>query len=285
MIFLSAFLILLVGCGLPADDAALNVDSDLPVTSKPIDGPAARQGQGIDAPVSHGVATTAPSTPSATSQPATTQPSSTTSKAIRRAMKLRDESRFLAAEKLLREHLNDLSQSDGELTSISASACKRSLAIILADQGQEDAAEKFALESYAALKATFPIESYPRGNEELARSAWALGNILMRSGRADPAQPVLLEALFWFEVNMSSDWETPMVASDYGECLLQQGKFAEAEDPIVIGYNGLRDLRGQGSFETLKALERVFALYKALDQPEKVAEYEAAISDVPPLRK
>ncbi len=238
----------------------------------PITAPSARQRQSATGSI--------PSTQKAI-RTAATQPSDAIVLVIEQAQKLRDESRFLMAEKILRGQIDELSKDGPDHASVSAAACRRVLAMVLADQGQEIEAEAFALESYAEMKEVFPPDVYPAGSEEKARSAWVLGNILMRSGRTEPAEPVLLEALYWFESNRASHWETPMLASDVGECLLQQGRFAEAEDPIVIGYAELRRMRGPDAFETLKALERVFALYKSWEKPEKVAEYEAMISEAP----
>ncbi|RIK67889.1 MAG: hypothetical protein DCC65_05305 [Planctomycetota bacterium] len=258
--------------------ALIWVGASPPTPTRP---PAATQaGAPTTRPSRQGAAGTVPSTQNAIGT-AATQPSDEIALVIKQAQKLRDESRFLMAEKMLRGQIDKLARGGPERASVSTASCKRVLAMVLADQGQEAEAEAFAIESYAEMKEVFPPDVYPVGSEERARSAWVLGNILMRSGRTEPAEPVLLEALYWFEANRSSHWETPMLASDVGECLLQQGRFAEAEDPIVIGYAELRRMRGPDAFETLKALERVFALYKSWDKPEKVAEYESLISEVP----
>jgi hypothetical protein len=88
------------------------------------------------------------------------------------------------------------------------------------------------------------------------------------------------------------DWRTALHRRDWGTCLLDLGKYAEAEPKLRAGYQGLLAANGADHMSTQNAITRLVELYdrEHWDRPAESAKWRArlaAASEKPsgPLRE
>lgn len=84
------------------------------------------------------------------------------------------------------------------------------------------------------------------------------------------------------------DWGTFQAQSLLGGALLGQNKFAEAEPPLLSGYNGLKQREDQipanvRQLQVKEALERLVQLYQATGQTEKSAQWKQQLDELSPI--
>lgn len=180
---------------------------------------------------------------------------------------------YAEAELALRDAIASIPAAGSRADRISAAVCRRRLAQVLSADRRFDVAEAEAEIAYQALHDLYPFEEYPTSDEQVARAAWALGEIRLTSGRPAEAEELLAEAIVWFEGLDAASADTAVLLGVFGDCLAQQGKYSDAEDTTVQSYVRLLKLKGGKAPETLDALQRVIFLYQAWDRPDKVDEY------------
>ena len=78
-------------------------------------------------------------------------------------------------------------------------------------------------------------------------------------------------------VEQASDVDLAIIAqarSEWGACLLQLGRLAEAEEPLLQAYRTFRP-SGEAPATVLArtALRHLIELYRAQDRPEEAAKY------------
>jgi tetratricopeptide (TPR) repeat protein len=82
------------------------------------------------------------------------------------------------------------------------------------------------------------------------------------------AEALLTQALPVLREWKSEDsWELAEAESLWGVCLMEQGRFEEAEPYLVDGYLSLRDLRGSEAIYARNAHGRLVGLYAAWGRP------------------
>lgn len=216
---------------------------------------------------------------SATSKAASNKEGQPLQLAAQEALKQLATSRPQEAERLIRDAMARVPASELNALAFENAVCRRILAQALLDQGRYGEAAAVAVDSYTVLLELFPPDREPFGHEELARAARLLALIRMREGRPAEAEPLLREALTWFEGRRIGEVDTVMLIGEFGECLHQQGRFEEAEDAVTVCYLSIRRMRGDEATETQEALLRVLAFYESWNKPEKVAEYQAMASE------
>ncbi len=102
----------------------------------------------------------------------------------------------------------------------------------------------------------------------------ALGWLKHELGEHDQAEPLAREALSIFVESLPEEhsWTTKAHGL-LGASLLGQGRHAEAEPWLLGHYRRRLASHGAEDVATVKALERLVALYEAWPSPEKAAEY------------
>ena len=109
------------------------------------------------------------------------------------------------------------------------------------------------------------------GNEHPStlRTLMALGRTLLRSGRAEEAEPLLRECLETRERTLpAADWLIGSARSGLGECLLAQKKYDEAELLLLSGYETLKNDSQCPPKELERARDRVARFYEAVGRPD-----------------
>ncbi|MFN4261865.1 MAG: tetratricopeptide repeat protein, partial [Gemmataceae bacterium] len=112
----------------------------------------------------------------------------------------------------------------------------------------------------------------------------ALGLNLLTQEKWTDAESVLRESLAIREKTQPEAWTTFNTLSMLGEALLGQKKSAEAEPLLLKGYEGMKtrlDQKPAANADRLslqqripEALDRLIALYTALDKPDEVTRYK-----------
>ncbi|MCA9256568.1 MAG: tetratricopeptide repeat protein, partial [Phycisphaerales bacterium] len=120
-------------------------------------------------------------------------------------------------------------------------------------------------------------ENHPNVQTPLA----GLGMMLLKSGRAAEAEPVLREVLKAREDADTPDpWLIALAQSTLGECLTSQKRFDEAAPLVVDSYGVIESSAGEKSHLVayrVDALQRIIDLYDAWEQPARADEWRAKL--------
>src|SRR5262249_48760304 len=96
-----------------------------------------------------------------------------------------------------------------------------------------------------------------------------LGDALCNAGRPSEAEPFLRECVAQRSKKPMSGfcWRTAAAPCLLGHCLVEQGKFAEAEPFLLAGYDELS--RTEGTARSIaRAIDWTIALYERSGRPE-----------------
>ncbi len=128
-----------------------------------------------------------------------------------------------------------------------------------ADFTQAEAAFRQAIAMYRELYGDF--------HPYLAGALQDLARMEHTRGRHEAAADLFARALHIFdELALEAPWITSELQSELAGCLIESGRYAEAERPLVEGYETLRLKRGDGARLTVEALQRRIALLEATDR-------------------
>ena len=130
----------------------------------------------------------------------------------------------------------------------------------------------------------------PKESPQLAGALAKLGLAMLNAKAFDLADPVLGECLTIREKKMADSWLTFSTESMRGEALLGQKKYAEAEQLLLKGYQGMkqreRTIPPQGSARIPEALDRLIELYSVTNRPAEVKKWRAERAKCPaPVEK
>lgn len=192
---------------------------------------------------------------------------------INLALLLRDTGRIEAAEGLCRDALDSLSRKpEGSDVFVRGDAWS-ALAKILRDKGELRDAESAGRRAIAlARNATYRAER-----------TTLVAEILVATGRADEAEPLMREAWDTLGQTLTADsWRSARAASVLGAALAGQGRFDEAEPLLVDSHPVIRGDRGPKHARTRESLSRIVALYDAWGRPERAAAYRDLAADRAP---
>lgn len=114
----------------------------------------------------------------------------------------------------------------------------------------------------------------------LAASLADLGLCRLKQGKWAEAEAPLRESLKFNLVWLSELWTTYQAQSLLGGSLLGQKKYAEAEDELLEGFEGLKERFAQmpekeRASEMGQAADRLIALYTATNRPEEAKKWQA----------
>jgi serine/threonine protein kinase len=142
--------------------------------------------------------------------------------------------------------------------------------------GRLDAAETLYRDNLARRRKTVNPDS-PLLAEDLA----ALGHHLLERSQWSEAEPLFREALTIRAKATPDDWTRYDAMSLLGAALLGQGRYAEAEPPIVNGYEGMKSRDGRIGVpqrsRLLEAAERVISLYEEWERRAQAAAWKTRL--------
>ncbi|HZS04344.1 MAG TPA: serine/threonine-protein kinase [Blastocatellia bacterium] len=119
----------------------------------------------------------------------------------------------------------------------------------------------------------------PPGHLYIGHSLMGLGKVLTDKGDPQGAEPLLREGVEIFRQKLPpGEWRTADAESSLAGCLTALGRYSEAEPLLVGNYPILKAKTGERSKQTVRALNRIIALYEAWGRPEKAAEYRALLA-------
>ncbi|MHC4698108.1 MAG: serine/threonine-protein kinase [Planctomycetota bacterium] len=91
---------------------------------------------------------------------------------------------------------------------------------------------------------------------------------------ADEAEPLLRECVDVLEQSGSQPtWFAPHAMSAHGRCLIELGRYGEAETVLTGAYTTLSDTLGESHARTTGAIECLINLYEQTGRPDMSAEY------------
>jgi hypothetical protein len=103
------------------------------------------------------------------------------------------------------------------------------------------------------------------------------------------AEGPLRECVANREQQAPDDWRTHSTKSMLGGALLGQEKYADAEPPLLAGYEGLQATKATipapGMLRLTEALERLVQLYESLEKPEEAARWRSELEATKPQQE
>jgi tetratricopeptide (TPR) repeat protein len=176
----------------------------------------------------------------------------------------------------MRERATVLCESKLGQTHADTLACRDRLAEDFEALGRWADAERLRRETLSRREA-----GAPRGPSS-AGDLIAVGRDLLMQARHHEAEAWLREGLALFGPGSAGDWEPYQAKSLLGGSLLGQGNYADAEKPLVEGYEGMRArawrMPAPERSRLREAAERVIRLYEACGKLDQAAAWKAKLS-------
>jgi len=191
---------------------------------------------------------------------------------------LRTQGKLVEAESASRESLAIRRKRLGNQHS-DVAVSQAGLAAALFDQGKLAEAETLqreALSIWRTLAAKQPVR--PAALSGLADALVRLARSLLAQGRFVEAEPLARESCALFGKQTPEEWSSFQARSLLGASLLGQKKFAEAEPPLLAGYEGLRSraqkIPPEDKPRLKEALERIVQLYEGSGKSAQAADWK-----------
>ncbi len=178
------------------------------------------------------------------------------------------ESAFQGAVTIFRDHWGD----DHRYVADALVAC----AHIKQDLSDHTAAEELLGEALGIRRRILPF-----GHPDTVDALDEFVQVLMRNGKPDEAEPIMRECLDRYQQRLEpADRRFPVMQALLGECLLQLGRFDEAEPLLLDSYELLHSVSGAGT-ETSDTIQVLVQLYDAWNRPDHAAEWRARLRREP----
>jgi tetratricopeptide (TPR) repeat protein len=127
---------------------------------------------------------------------------------------------------------------------------------------------------------------YPKDDPRFAGVIAQVALDWLKCDQFAPAEEMLRECLSIREKKQPEVWTTFNTLSLLGGALRGQKKYADAEPPLVKGYEGLKarekSIPPQGATRIPEALDRLIELYTATNKPDEVKKYQSLRAKYPP---
>jgi serine/threonine protein kinase len=177
-----------------------------------------------------------------------------------------------AAEPFLREAIEVTSEQFGP-THLFVAWGRENLAQVLLACGELAAAER-QLRQCLEIRRPLLGDDHPL----MASTRELLGLLLMQRRDCEAAEAELRECLSAREIRYGSEhWLTGHTASFLAECLIELGRYREAEELLIRGHRVMVVGRGAAHERTREVLGRLVDLYEVWDKPDLAAEYRARL--------
>ncbi|MCB0748068.1 MAG: tetratricopeptide repeat protein, partial [Ignavibacteriae bacterium] len=176
--------------------------------------------------------------------------------------------RYEEAEKLYEEAYNSSMKKFGESHPYTP-ALLGNLGIALMEQRKYKEAENAMLK---ALKMLDRLSAY-RPTYRSGRIV-SLAELYNRTNRYSKAEELIRKELTLLKKSdIDEDWLIGLAESELGYSLFKQSKDLEAEGLLVNGYNIVKKNKGEKSYITKNALQKIIDFYSSKGRKDKVAEY------------
>ena len=160
------------------------------------------------------------------------------------------------------------------------------LAWILVAQGDQGKLEEAEERSRQALAVY--TNQFSNDHVEVAKSLGNLSEILLKRDKLPEAETAAQKALEIFQRKIPEDYRTFMAQAAWGEILLAQKRYSEAETPLRKGVEGLLARKSKlriPAKERLKGLLGAMAqLYEQTNHPEQAAEWKQKEAEFEPAK-
>jgi tetratricopeptide (TPR) repeat protein len=155
---------------------------------------------------------------------------------------------------------------------------KHNLAVVLEKNNQISEAESVIREVLEACRLVLG-----EGHPTTVTSVITLTRILEGQGRHDEAAPLYSQGIEDAEKTLPGEHpDLLMLRHHHGACLVELGRYEEAEEPLLASYHGLHAVPGQVMEERKEVLQCLVKLYEAWDKPKEAARYRGLLADVDP---
>jgi tetratricopeptide (TPR) repeat protein len=182
---------------------------------------------------------------------------------------------FAGAESMWREVLEAERRRGGQRPKYAIAL--DNLANAMLEQGNFRGAEPLARESLDMRRRV-----YGDADSRVAYSLVTLGSILPPLGRAAEAEADLRDAVVILRRKFPrGHYTTSQALSLLGGCLMERGKYDEAEPMLLESEADLRGRRDEGEKELRAVRERLVRLYEATGKPEKAAAFRPQATPSP----
>ncbi len=176
-----------------------------------------------------------------------------------------------AAEPLYREALDMRKRMLGD-EHPEVARSMNNLGGFLKDKGDPAAAEPLFRQALAIRRKVLG-DDHP----DVASSLVWLGLLLTETGRAREAEPMLREAAAIRREKLPAHWRTAEAENSLGACLLELGRYAEAESLLVRSQAALEGDPSPTPRMKKRALERLVLLYERWGRAEAASRYRAML--------
>jgi serine/threonine protein kinase len=120
-------------------------------------------------------------------------------------------------------------------------------------------------ETQSAVLRRFPLE--------VLRSA---AQQMLNQGRVEEAEQEYARLVeISKRVFQERNWYVAKLQGEWGECLIQLGRYAQAELPLLASYEGLKASYGQEHALTIEAINRLIRLYDVWGKPGQATEWRS----------
>ncbi len=141
-----------------------------------------------------------------------------------------------------------------------------------------------AAESYGAARDLIE-QTFGRDHNGFVVTSAGLAAALNARGEPQAAVSLLVADLERWRQRFGGSWLLAQAESVLGESLTALERFAEAEDYLTRSYEVIREARGADDLKTRDAQDRLVELYRAWNQPDKLARYQQPALPVGPARE
>lgn len=121
--------------------------------------------------------------------------------------------------------------------------------------------------------------NFPRGDPRLTPWLITASMLLLKCKQFSAAEEMLNEALQFRQEKEPDVWTTFNTMSLLGEALLGQQKYDAAEAVLIQGFEGMKarinSIPPDGATRIPEAIDRLIALYTALEEEEKIAQWKS----------
>jgi serine/threonine protein kinase/tetratricopeptide (TPR) repeat protein len=189
---------------------------------------------------------------------------------------LKDKGDTAEAEQLHRQALAIRREVHGDEHPATANSLT-SLAALLKTMGEYGASKRHYREALTISEAVFSP-----GHPRVGFLYLGLADLLYLQEDYDEAEGLFRRSLAVLEGALPPAHPGIMDArTRFGQCLLEMGRYAEAEAQLITGYNGMAAARGPDCARAQRAVESLVRLYESTSDADQAADWRAKLSKRP----
>jgi tetratricopeptide (TPR) repeat protein len=131
-----------------------------------------------------------------------------------------------------------------------------------------------AAASHHLLALKIRREVLPKQHPDLARSLEATARVLSGLGRAEESESLLRECVaIQSAAGRPEQWRIALTRNELGACLIELGRYDEAETELLESYRDLVRTLGARDPRTRTAIQRIIRLYERWNRPDQASSW------------